>query len=404
MIVIPDLGKLPIKAWVKNKEEIDDNCLEQAINLSSLPFAFKHIALMPDTHMGYGMPIGGILATENVIIPNAVGVDIGCGMSFTLFDLTLDKIDKVITNDKQPLILAILANIKRNIPVGFAHHKEAQDWSRFNSAPLDCPPVAEQLEKSRYQLGTLGGGNHFIELQIEPKTNKLAIMLHSGSRNFGKQICDYYSKLAEMLNDRWHTNVPKEHQLSFLPLDDESGVSYYKAMNFALDFAEENRHIMMERCVNIFINMVKKYTGIDNIKIELQVNAHHNYATIENHFGRNVMVHRKGAIRARKDDWGIIPGSMGTASYIVRGLGNRDSFCSASHGAGRIMGRKEAERKFTQQAVVEDMKSRGIKVLAEGSYVDECPWAYKNIDEVIDNEKDLVTPIIKLTQLGVIKG
>jgi tRNA-splicing ligase RtcB len=231
-------------------------------------------------------------------------------------------------------------------------------------------------------------------------------MIHSGSRNFGKKICDYYNALAKEMNSRWVSNVPSEWDLAFLPYDDILGQEYMTAMEYALKFAYENRHLMMERAKNVLYNVLEKYAGITGIKELINVDCHHNYAALENHYGKNVIVHRKGAVRARLDGIVIIPGSMGTKSYIGTGLGNSDSFNSCSHGSGRCLGRNEAKRKFSSQDTIEHMKSLDIIVLKPNKedISEECPQAYKDIEDVIKQESDLISVTHRLVPLGVIKG
>jgi tRNA-splicing ligase RtcB len=402
--------KVPIKVWLKKQEDLEEECLIQSLNLANLPFAFKHVALMPDTHTGYGMPIGGVLATEGVIIPNAVGVDIGCGMGFIHTNIPV-KLLKTVETPSGTLIKQIIGTIMREIPVGFAHHKEPQNCTALDqfepkSHDLEFPKeLLGEIESGYYQVGTLGSGNHFIELQ-EDENGFLGLMLHSGSRNFGYKICRYYNQLAKGLNKEWRSAVLPEWDLAFLPVESETGQAYIVWMNLALDFARENRQLMMERVKSIVFNCVKKYAGFSGIDIDMEVNAHHNYAAIEHHFGRNVWIHRKGAIRVQENELGIIPGAMGSYSYIVEGLGNPESFHSCSHGAGRKMGRKEAERRFRSQDVLQDLKQLDVTLgtPAKNKITDECRWAYKDIDQVIENERDLVRPIMKLKTVGVVKA
>jgi tRNA-splicing ligase RtcB len=393
-----DNQKVPIKVWLENIDQVEPECLQQAKNLSNLPFVFKHIALMPDTHCGYGMPIGGVIATENIIIPNAVGVDIGCGMGFVETDIHKNILQK---EDYQNLV----GQIMRNIPTGFDHHKEKQEcktidevkncyWGDFGHHVL-----SDELPKGYYQIGTLGGGNHFIELQ-EDENEKLCIMIHSGSRNFGYRIAKYFNDIAKELNQKWFSEVKKEVDLAFLPIDIKEGQEYIKWMKLALEFAQENRQKMLDAIKSI---LLKK---IPNIQFSNEVNAHHNYADIENHYGKNVWIHRKGAIRVREGDLGIIPGAMGSYSYIVKGKGNLESFYSCSHGAGRRMGRKKASQEFIVQNVIEDLKEQGV-ILGKRKKDDiseESRFAYKDIDFVINNELDLIEPIKKLKTIAVIKG
>lgn len=331
--------------------------------------------------------------------------DIGCGMVFCQTNIPISVVLETKTKDNQPLINFMLGAITRNIPVGFRHHKEPQTWNGFNLAPDDIPIIREQLERSTYQLGTLGGGNHFIEIQKDTAEN-LCIMIHSGSRNFGKQICDRYNKLAKEMNSKWHTSVDPKFDLAFFPMDDEYGNDYKRAMEYALEFARENRKVMMERTKSIVFNLIEKYHGHVSKQILNEVNAHHNYAAMEHHFGENVMVHRKGAIRARAGELGIIPGSMEAPSYIVEGLGNEDSFCSASHGAGRRMSRTQARRTYKVNEFIEGLDKKGIVLQTpdKAKVIDECGQAYKKIDDVIEQERDLVKVTERVTQIGVIKG
>ena len=384
-------GRLPIKHWLAF-EEIDDECLSQAIHLSNLPFAFHHIALMPDCHSGYGMPIGGVLATEGAIVPNAVGVDIGCGMLAVRSNLH---------NISKEEITEILAIARKTIPVGYEHHTNKQmvgdDGTKLfvSACNHQSPIVREEMERAQYQVGTLGSGNHFVELQ-KGSDGRIWLMVHSGSRNVGKRVCDYYNQRALSLNAKWGTKeVPKEWDLAFLPLEKEIGREYISAMEWCMAFAELNRQLMMERLLNIF---TKVTGGLGEIEIQTR----HNYAAHEEHFGKNVWVHRKGAIRMRLGEEGIIPGSMGTPSYIVEGLGNPESYCSASHGAGRRMSRSAANKTITEQEAQQAMEGI-VHGRFYGKY-EEAPQAYKNIENVMKWQKDLVKPIVKLQPLGVMKG
>lgn len=313
----------PIKVWLAKPSEIEESCLEQALNLSSLPFIHKWVALMPDTHMGYGMPIGGVIATKGVIIPNAVGVDIGCGMVFFRTNIPADLVRKTETAHGK-LIEVIAGTLLKVIPVGFGHHKEMQDsvylssllevGSDFEKELDQYPELAENcFPAAFYQIGTLGGGNHFIELQ-EDETGSLCVMIHSGSRNVGKQVCDYFNRKARDMNERWHSGVPAEYRLSFLPVGDPAGQSYLKWMEMALNFARENRDAMKEKAKSILFNLVKKHTDFTGISVDMEINAHHNYAALEHHYGENVWVHRKGAIRVRDGELGIVPGAMGRSN------------------------------------------------------------------------------------------
>jgi len=312
--------------------------------------------------------------------------------------------------------------IRERIPVGFAHHKEAQDevlmprvdtvTGRNDSTPDRCryPIVSREYASALRQIGTLGGGNHFIEIQ-KGSDGHIWIMIHSGSRNIGKQVADHYNKLAVSLNEKWHSAVPKEWELAFLPLESEEGQAYIQEMEYCVDFALANRKLMMERIKEIFMDLTSlrdltrvRDGGTDNLFPEF-VNIAHNYATMENHFGQNVLIHRKGATLAREGTIGIIPGSQGTKSYIVRGKGNKDSFESCSHGAGRKMGRKEAERSLDLAAEIKRLDDQGVvHSVRHASDLDEAPGAYKDIDVVMKNQDDLVEILVELTPLGVVKG
>lgn len=402
--------RIPIKVWLKKQEELESSCEAQALNLANLPFAFRHVALMPDTHAGFGMPIGGVLATQEVVVPNAVGVDIGCGMGFIHTNIPVSLL-KTVNTANGKLVNQIIGAIMREVPVGFAHQRQPQECATLDNFIPDSfhvkfpEELLREIESGYYQLGTLGGGNHFIELQ-EDESGHLGVMLHSGSRNFGYKICNYYNKLAKSLSSEWSSQVRAEWDLAFLPVDSEPGQAYIAWMNLALEFAEENRQLMMERVKNIICNCVKKYAGFSGININLEVNAHHNYAALEEHFGKEVWVHRKGAIRVGEGELGIIPGAMGSYSYIVAGLGNPESFQSCSHGAGRKMGRKEAERKFRSAEVLKDLEKMKITLGTpnKGKIADECRLAYKDIDQVIEDERDLVRPVMRLKTVAVVKG
>ena len=402
-------NKAPIKMWLPDQTYADELCLEQALNLANLPFIYKWVCLMPDTHAGMGMPIGGVIATTDVIIPNAVGVDIGCGMAFVGTDIRLEEIRGIMTGNGS-IIQGMIGDILRNIPVGFNHHKKIQSCTTLDDALESMnkyeanPELCEQIEAGYYQVGTLGGGNHFIELQ-EDDEGYLGIMVHSGSRNFGKQVCDYFHNTARELNRKWYSEVPQEWRLAFLPVDSKEGKQYINWMNLALDFAAENRTKMMLAVSAIVEKWINKHTDI-RFSYTAEINCHHNYAALENHYRKNVWVHRKGATRARAGELAVIPGAMGSYSYVVEGLGNEISFCSSSHGAGRSYSRKGAMEKFTTQEVMLDLQKQGV-VLGKHNKDDvaeESRFAYKNIDEVMENQKDLVKPIKRLKTLGVVKG
>jgi tRNA-splicing ligase RtcB len=376
--------KLPIKMWLN---DIEDGAVQQAKNLANLPFIFKHVAIMPDSHKGYGMPIGGVIATKGVVIPNAVGVDIGCGMCAVRTSL------KGINRDT---LKTIMGRIRETVPVGFKHHDTNKKWEGFDNAP-DVPIVQQELNASRKQLGTLGGGNHFIEIQKSDESD-IWIMIHSGSRNFGLKIANEYHKKALALCSMWHSELT-DKELAFLPIETKEAKEYLEAMNFALEFAKQNRFEMITATKSTFVEQ------FPDIVFDEVINIHHNYAAWENHFGQNVIVHRKGATSARNGQIGIIPGSQGTKSYIVRGKGNPESFTSCSHGAGRKMGRKQATRELNLEVEKELLDKQGIiHGIRNVSDLDEASGAYKDISEVMENQKDLVDIVVELTPLGVIKG
>ncbi len=403
-------ARVPVKSWCPDPEP---DALKQAANLAALPVIDGHVALMPDCHVGYGMPIGGVIAVREAVIPNAVGVDIGCGMGAVRTSATTAQLPDMAK------IRAVLEDLKKLVPVGEGNsHRHRQDWDGFaeyEDNVLRDPPGwfdGDGLDRDRKNLGTLGGGNHFIELQASAD-DVVWMMLHSGSRNLGYRVASFYHKLAQQLCAKWRTELPCP-DLAFLPLETEEAAAYIRDMNFALAYARENRRRMMEACKLVVAE------HLPGIEFREEINIHHNYAALENHFGRNVWVHRKGATSAKKGEMGIIPGSMGASSYIVRGLGNPQSFSSCSHGAGRKMGRTEASRRLTVEACNQAMTGivfdrwhkmhRGgaavRRAKKEGAEYDlgEAPQAYKDIDKVIENELDLIEPVVKLRPLGVIKG
>ncbi|WP_346355281.1 RtcB family protein [Azotosporobacter soli] len=402
-------NKYPIKVWLSDNDVLEEECIEQATNLSNLPFLHKWVALMPDTHTGKGMPIGGIIAANDVIIPNAVGVDIGCGMAYLQTNLNADSLKHTMTGSGS-LLQCIIGDILRNVPVGFKHHKAKQASTAIDVAIADqeryafAKTLLPELDAGYYQIGTLGGGNHFIELQ-EDDEGKVGIMLHSGSRHLGHQICKHFHAIARKHNQEWFAAVPDEYQLAFLPVGSEEGQSYIAWMNLALDFAHENRKHMLQAVADVVEKSVKRHLGIQP-QYSDEINCHHNYAALENHYDKNVWVHRKGAIRARLGERGIIPGAMGSYSYLVEGKGNVESFQSCSHGAGRLMSRTKAKASFSVEAVMNDLKGSGVVLgkAKKSDVAEESRYAYKNIDDVIANELDLITPVKRLKTIGVVKG
>ena len=379
--------KIPIKLWLK-EDHIEEQALEQARNLANLPFAFKHIAIMPDAHVGYGMPIGAILATKDVIIPNAVGVDIGCGMCSLRTNLT----DIATSSLKE-----IMSIIRKNIPLGFNHHKTRQDETLMPEVKSDLPIVKGEYQSALRQIGTLGGGNHFIEIQ-KGSDGFIWIMIHSGSRNLGYTVAKHYNNLAKKKTKGFgDSNIPLD--LAFIPKDSESFDLYWNEMNYCIDFALANRKVMMQQAKSAFTK-IKPGVEFSNF-----INKPHNFADWEVHFGESVIVHRKGATRARKGEWGMIPGSQGTRSFLVQGKGNAESFESCSHGAGRTMSRTEARKKLNLEEEKKILTDQNIlHSIRRQKDLDEAPSSYKDIDTVMANQTDLVDIQIELQPLAVIKG
>ena len=380
-----------MKMWTT---DIDDKAREQIENLAALPFIHHHIAIMPDCHGGMGMPIGGVLACCDAVIPNAVGVDIGCGMCAVKTGWKVEKITADVLRKQ------IMRGIRKRIPLGMDHHKERQDESYMPQGhDIDRLHVVKaQYISAQRQVGTLGGGNHFIELQRDEE-GFLWIMIHSGSRNLGKQVGDHYNKLAASLNERWHSVVKPELRLPFLPLKTQEFNDYWVEMQYCVDFALCNRRLRMERIQEVIAD------ALPGIEFEPMINIAHNYAAWEKHFGENVIVHRKGATLAREGVVGIIPGSQGTSSYIVEGLGNPDSFNSCSHGAGRLMSRTAAVNTLSLEDEVKKLEDQGIvHAIRSKRDLEEAAGAYKDIDQVIALEADLVRVKTKLRPVAVIKG
>jgi tRNA-splicing ligase RtcB (3'-phosphate/5'-hydroxy nucleic acid ligase) len=388
MLSIISGNRIPIKSWCR---DIEPGAMKQAVNLTKLPFVYGHVALMADCHEGFGMPIGGVIACKDTIVPNAVGVDIGCGMCAVQTGISVSSVD-------QDTVRIILNRIRAVIPMGFDHHRTTQDWRGFGGAP-DLPVIQREIDSARKQLGTLGGGNHFIEIQAG-SDGWVWLMLHSGSRNFGYKIArEYHGKALAFCQQRG-LDLP-DKDLAYLPLDASLAQEYLAAMDFALSFAAENRRQMKQVCCDIMQFETR-------CSFTHEINIQHNFAAQETHYGRTLVVHRKGATRASKGVEGIIPGSMGTSSYIVQGLGNPDSFESCSHGAGRVMGRNDANRTLTYEQVKQAMKGIVFDTWPRGRKgkidLSEAPQAYKNIDRVIDAQEDLVEVLVKLKPLGVVKG
>jgi len=383
-----ETGKVPVKLWTN---EVEPGAMEQIMNLANYPFAFHHIAIMPDCHEGFGMPIGGVMATRGVIVPNAVGVDIGCGMF---------AVKTSLAGIERKILETVTREIRSVIPLGFEHHKKSQDIKYMPDLPVaDLPVVRREYESARHQVGTLGGGNHFIEIQ-QGNDGHLWVMIHSGSRNLGKQVADEYNRLAKALNKKENIKNTWEKQLAYLYTDSEEGQRYIREMEYCVAFAFANRSLMMDTVLGILDFMVKgPVEETDRVAIA------HNFAALEKHFGQEIWVHRKGATPAFKGMRGIIPGSQGTESYIVMGKGNEESFSSCSHGAGRVLGRRQAVRHLNLQNEVERLEKKGIiHSIRRQKDLDEAPSAYKDIHRVIRLQEDLVDVLVELQPLAVVKG
>ena len=394
----PDRNGLAIKSWCA---VLDAEARSQAEDLARHPALRHHVALMPDCHPGYGMPIGGVVAAKDALIPNAVGVDIGCGMGAVRTDIPADRLTPTDFR-------LLMEQVKREVPLGFSRHGACQKWDGFNAFEdaLSKRPGwmgKEVWKRARESLGTLGGGNHFIEWQRDGD-GFLWIMIHSGSRSLGKAICDHYHRMAVKECERMKTRLPST-DLAFLETATRKGAGYIRDMDFALSFAAENRRRMLEIATRI---LLEKQDG----RLLETVNSHHNHAALERHFGHGLWIHRKGATSARKGQAGIIPGSMGTASFIVEGLGNPDAFSSCSHGAGRIMGRNRACREIpldVAESAMGDVVHAPFEKIRKGSLkghhdTSEAPGAYKDIDAVMEAQNDLVNILYRLSPLAVLKG
>lgn len=390
---------VPVYNWAQEPEA---GALEQITNLSRLPFAIHHVALMPDAHQGYGMPIGGVLFADEAIVPNAIGVDIGCGV--TIIETDLEEIDLATTHGGDRAVKAFLDQVRRDVPVGNGPGGNNKvPWGEpfeYRDAGRDFAPshVAQQaLMSADAQRGTLGGGNHFLELQVG-EDGRVYFMIHSGSRSVGKKICDHHHKVALELNRRWHSALPHQ-ELAWLPWKSQEAQAYWDDMNIALLWAEENRRIMAGKVISAFgkVWSAKAWQGID---------VHHNYATFENHLGRNGIVHRKGSVRAREGDTVLIPGSMSTGSYVAQGLGNKMSFDTCQHGAGRIRSRAATRKLVSVEQMDIDLKRAGVTLVTPSreKVVDEAHQAYKDIESVMAASADLVRPTMRLRPIGVVKG
>ena len=396
------LKNIGIKAWTKGVP-VEPDAITQVKNITSLPFLYKHVAVMPDVHVGMGSTIGSVIPTKGAIIPAAVGVDIGCGMIAIKTSLTAD--------DMPDNIASVRSDIERAVPHGFDSVEGRSRKGNFIVLPnsngnrwdglsdryrllIDKHPKISH-KQPHLQMGSLGGGNHFIELCLD-ENDDIWVMLHSGSRGAGNIIGRYFTDLAKKDMRVHHINL-MDTNLSYLSEGTQHFDDYVEALMWAQDYAEQNRLAMMESVLRVLRTHFKSFTTDKHA-----INCHHNYASIENHFGNNVWITRKGAVRARKGDMGIIPGSMGAKSFIVEGLGNEDSFCSCSHGAGRVMSRTKAKELVTLADHRRD--TEGVECKKDKSVIDESPRAYKNIEDVMAAQDDLVEIKYTLKQILCVKG
>jgi len=392
-----------IKAWVRGVS-MEESAERQLKNVASLPFIHKWIAVMPDVHTGKGATIGSVIPTHEAIIPAAVGVDLGCGMMAVRTDLKARALPDNLR--------AIRAAIEKAVPHGRSSggrggdrgawgdipQKQQQIWSknladRFDKICDKHPTI--RLSNHLNHLGTLGTGNHFIELCLD-QNNSVWVMLHSGSRGVGNRIGSYFIRLAKQEMRRWFINLP-DADLAYLAEGSRYFADYVSALGWAQDFARINRQLMMQAVLESMGTLLPPF------RADLEaVNCHHNYVAVEKHFGKKVWVTRKGAVRAGLGEYGIIPGSMGAASYIVRGKGNPDSFHSCSHGAGRLMSRSEAKRRFTIQD--HERAVAHVECRIDKDVIDETPAAYKPIEAVMAAQNDLVEIVYTLRQVVCVKG
>jgi tRNA-splicing ligase RtcB len=391
---------VPVKIWVPHISEVESSALDQLRNVGGLPWAFHHVAVMPDVHQGKGCTVGSVIAMQGAVSPAAVGVDIGCGMGALRTSL--------VASDLPDNLLSLRSNIELYVPVGFSQHTEPSikelgaglEYLKIKRTYDDLmlrfsgliPRVQDLRSKAACQLGTLGGGNHFIELSLD-REQRVWVVLHSGSRNIGKSLAEVHIAAAR---DMVHNQYLPDRDLSVFLAGTPEMAAYTRDLFWAQEYALLNRRVMFTILKRILKEFFPQATYGDPIL------CHHNYVSTETHFEKDVLVTRKGAISARKGELGIIPGSMGTKTYIVKGLGNPESFQSASHGAGRRMSRGAAKRSFT----VEDLtkQTEGIECRKDSGMLDEIPGAYKDIDQVMANQSDLVEVVQELKQILCVKG
>ena len=382
-------AKSDVLSWVTHRLTFEEENMLR--NVSRLPCLYKHVALMPDAHLGKGSMVGSVVATKDAVIPATVGVDIGCGMMAVKTPFKSGILDRKMAEFRH--------EIERAIPVGFNEYKESVDessyWEGWDEFGELHKGVSDRKAKAMKQLGTLGGGNHFIEVCLDTEDN-VWLMLHSGSRNIGKELAERHIATAKTLHRL--NELPSPDLAYFIQGTDEFR-AYWHDLDWAQKYAMKNREIMMKRLLKSFNRM---FNDQREFRPEITVNCHHNYVSIEEHFGNKVYVTRKGAINAEDGRYGIIPGSMGAKSFIIKGLGNPQSFNSCSHGAGRKMSRTKAKSTYT----VEDLKAQtaGIECRKDKGLVDEIPGAYKDIEEVMRAQSDLVEVVAELKQVICVKG
>lgn len=381
----------PVLSWAGH--DLGSEELKMAKNVASLPFVYKHIALMPDVHLGKGALVGSVVATKEAIIPAAVGVDIGCGMMAVKTPFNADRLDGKLKK--------IRLELEAVIPVGFNENKDIdkrannwQGWQKFKDLHRG---VQDLQAKAMKQMGSLGGGNHFIEVCLDTEQS-VWLMLHSGSRNIGNMLAQCHISTAKDLAKMMNTYLP-DPDLAYFVAASPHFHAYWHDLQWAQHYARYNREVMMARFKQV---MEKHLCGGKPMKPVLEVNCHHNYAEKEVHFGEEVYVTRKGAVRAKPEDYGIIPGSMGAKSFIVKGKGNVSSYCSCSHGAGRLMSRNKAKKQFTLDDLV--AQTQGVECRKDSGILDEIPSAYKSIDAVMAQQEDLVEVVATLKQLVCVKG
>ena len=382
-------GLVPVKVYTG---EMEPAARAQLVNISRLPIVHHHVAAMPDVHLGIGATVGSVIPTKRAIIPAAVGVDIGCGMMAARLSLTANELD-------EQSLKKTFGQISRDVPVGFDQHRDARDAAKHFRKSLtrimEKHPGVGKNSHWAQQLGTLGGGNHFIEVCLD-ESNRVWVMLHSGSRGIGNAIGSYFIELAKKDSMKNNVHLP-DADLAYFPEGAKHFHDYVEAVGWAQDYARANRAEMMELVLDGMRRHLPSFEVTDEA-----VNCHHNYVEHEEHFGERVWLTRKGAIRAREGELGIIPGSMGARSYIVRGKGSAESFHSCAHGAGRLMSRNAAQKKFSLQDL--QAQTEGVICRKDKGVIDEIPGAYKNIDEVMANQSDLVEVVHTLKQVICVKG